>query len=756
MFWLKLLFFLSGSAGLIYEIIWTRLFADILGSTAISMTVVFSTFLFALALGAQIAGNSATYGKKALLLYGKLELGIAFFSLLTSILLIQGKSWLAVHLPTSEHYFLALFYKFLLTAILIGVPVFLMGTTLPVMLNASKGWTLPQDVVTQLYGWNTLGAATGSFLAGFILIWKVGLHGTLLVAILINFGVGILVLCLRNKLSLPEHLPISPEISAQDQTSLREAFLWRVVAFLSGFTVLGYEILWGRLAKFLLGDRTIAITVLLVCFIACLGLSSLIAPALGKRWGGQTFQKNLQLIAWILFFASFLHLAIIPLAHATIAGKGIHPWIPISTLWLRPIVVTFLLIFFPVLTLGFVFPLMIWSAKQLNATPGRVIGNLYFINTVGATLGAMTASYLLSRWIGTFGGFFAFSTLILVFAVGLLLWTSSSKKIKIFVLVSLEVLIVIGYVFPYSLIKLRKGERLLESQEDEYGIQVIVEAPNQRIRVRNNRVSMAYELGHPDTSEAQQMATHWSMLFARHPKEILNIGTGYGITAGTFILYPEVTFIETVEILPFLVKNQHYFSAYNFDYLKDPRVQLKLADGRHLLATSSKKYDVISINVLDPYLPGSASLYTVDFWNIAKDHLNTGGVFNQLFWGKDIGLLLKGLKSVFPTVLCFSAYHGAAYNVIAFPETLTPEQLSCRWERFNPSVRHALKGLGYTNPEIDLIKLLEETWKRKERIDELIAKTTGPLHTDDFPILEFKWFHGVDDVSIFNSPMIKD
>lgn len=753
---LKVLFFLSGSAGLIYEVVWARLFGDILGSTALSMTSVFSVFLLALALGAYLFGRVPVYGRAALALYGWLEIGIGLSALVVSVLLVFGRSWIAVHLPTSDRFGTALFMNLLVTALLIGAPTLLMGGTLPVILNAVRGWVLPRRVVAQFYGWNTLGAACGTFAAGFFLIWKLGLTMTLSVAVSLNLLVGLAALLLADR-ALPEApVPPPPEKKEAAVSPIRERLLWPALAFLSGFSVLGYEILWGRMAKFLLGDRTLAITALLFVFITCLGLGSLVAPTLGRRFGGDTARGALKLISWIFLLAALLHLLFVPLASSTIGGHGLAPILPIPNEFARRILTVWVLVFPPVLVLGLVFPLLAWSAREINVLPGRVMGNLYLVNTIGGALGAVIASFALSRWMGTLGGFLAFTGLMAVSAALLLLARSGRRWQQAVVFLAIGGFVLTGYRFPDSLAQLREDEVLLVANEDEYGVQVLTSTRQQRMRVRNNRLSLIYELGHPQTTHAQQMAAHLTVLLAGECRDVLNIGTGYGITAGAFTLYQGVRSIETIEILPFLVKQQRRFSKHNFDYLSDPRVTLAQADGRHHLVTSPRAYDIISVNVLDPYLPGSSSLYTVDFWKVARDHLRPGGVYTQLFWGKDIPLLVKGLRTVFPAVLYFPAYGGTSYNVVAFKEAVTQAELRLHLERFGPEATREIWRIASRDPGPLFRNLIRRAWVTQRQFEELAARTPGRLHTDDFPVLEFRWAHGVGGVSILDSPLVEE
>src|SRR5262249_42928886 len=130
-------------------------------------------------------------GGQALALYGQLEIGLGLTALATSLALVRAPSWLAVHLPDPGNFALALGVKFLVTLALLGVPVFLMGGTLPAALNAVERWTPPRRVAAQLYGLNTLGAACGTLAAGFVLIWALGLTRTLAIGIELNVLVGL-------------------------------------------------------------------------------------------------------------------------------------------------------------------------------------------------------------------------------------------------------------------------------------------------------------------------------------------------------------------------------------------------------------------------------------------------------------------------------------------------------------------------------------------------------------------------------------
>jgi len=526
------------------------------------------------------------------------------------------------------------------------------------------------------------------------------------------------------------------------------------VAAGSGFALLAYEVLWSRLARFLLGDRTLAVSAVLATFIAALGAASLLAPVVARRWRAQEPGRDVALLGWVLVVGALLHVLALPLATATAAGGALAPFFAGGSLLVGRLVPAVVLMGAPVLVLGLAFPLVLWSARGLVEGPGRTVGVLYLVNTLGAVAGALAGTFLLAGWAGTVGGMLWVSGAL---AVGgaLLAGRAAPGRRTLLALAGAGALGVVGPLVARPELPLaREGETVLERNEDAYGVQVLSATPEGYLRVRNNRVSLVFDLGHPQTDHAQQMAAHLAVLLAGEtPERVLNLGTGYGITAGTFTLYPAVETVRTVEILPFLAALQPRFADHNFGYLDDPRVTLVQGDGRHDLLAAADPYDVISVNVLDPYLPGSSSLYTVDFWREARSRLRPGGVYTQLFWGEDVDLLLRGMLAVFPRVLLFPAYGGTSYNVVAFRDAdATPP--SFHLERLGSSARRALAEVEGGEAEVVLPRLLAEATALTLRMTQEALRGEGPLHTDDRPILEYRWAHGAAGVSPLDSPLV--
>lgn len=753
---LQALVFASGFCSLAYQVVWTRAYADIVGSTALAMTAVFAGFLIFLALGAWGFGRGRVFEGAALRLYGKIELGISLSGLVISLILVLGSLTIAGWRPASLP--AGIVFDVAAIVLLLATPVVLMGATLPVILNASRSLGVPESFVPRLYGWNTLGAAAGTIATGFFLIWKIGLLGTVAMVVAINATVGGIACRLARRAAMAP-APAAPEepasvLPSRSRNPTSVSLLWPLLAGFSGFTVLAYEILWGRIAKFLLGDRTLAISALLAVFIAALGLGSLLAEPIRRRFSSDG-DRGPALVAALLVAGALLHLAVVPLVEPSIGGEGLYGvlfWVPGE--FARRLLVVWILIFPPILALGTVFPLIACFVRGISETPGRVVGNLFVVNSIGAAAGAFMAAFVISRWFGTFGGFILLGWILAVVGAVLVWSFPASRRWRAAITAGVVAAVGGSLLMPTQLADLRDDEVLVDLNEDEYGVQVLARTESGRLRVRNNRLNLIYELGHWQTAHAQQMAAYLTVLLAGNPKHVINIGTGYGITAGAFALFPEIETIETIEILPFLVKHQETFGLHNFHYVEDPRVTLVAGDGRRYLAASKHEYDIVSVNVLDPYLPGSASLYTVEFWELARSRMRPGAVYTQLFWGDDVDLLVKGMRQVFPTVLFFPAYGGTAHIVVAFRDEVSPRQVRWHLDRLSPTVEREIRFLTDGDPEAHLGRLLPQAWRIQERLYREASDLDERVHSDLFPVLEYRWAHGNEAVSILDSPLV--
>ena len=238
-------------------------------------------------------------------------------------------------------------------------------------------------------------------------------------------------------------------------------------------------------------------------------------------------------------------------------------------------------------------------------------------------------------------------------------------------------------VVPAELTSVKPGETLLARAEDAYGVFQAVRLPSGLILVTNNRTELVFYLGHRITSFVQEMQGHLGMFHVPDARRALVIGSGYGITAGALGLYPQLERIDAVEILPAMVAAAPLFEPFVHGYHKNPRVQVVTDDGRHFVARSRERWDIVSINVSDPHLPGSAGLFHTDFLQSLREHLTEKGVVVIHIFGTDRDVLLRTVFTVFPYVRLYRAYENG-YNVVAAFQPFRDrpaEQTSCSTSR---------------------------------------------------------------------------
>ena len=177
----------------------------------------------------------------------------------------------------------------------------------------------------------------------------------------------------------------------------------------------------------------------------------------------------------------------------------------------------------------------------------------------------------------------------------------------------------------------------------------------------------------PQDMRLQRMLGHITTLVPKTPTKVLVIGCGAGVTAGAVSIDPMVkdqTIAEIEPLVPRVVST--HFAAHNFDVVNNPKVKIHLDDARHYLLTTDEKFDAITSDPLDPWVKGAATLYTREFFQVVRSHLNPGGVvtlFVQLYESSEaavkseIGTFLE----VFPNGAVFAnTVNGQGYDLVLF------------------------------------------------------------------------------------------
>jgi predicted membrane-bound spermidine synthase/Flp pilus assembly protein TadD len=434
---LYLLFFFSGLSGLIYQVVWVRLFGNAFGNTLYSTALVVAVFMLGLGVGSWIAGawadrRYATQPESLLRAYGYFELAIGVLGLGIAALLphlSEVSALVSSYSRDANGWYVLSTTSYLARgaiAIVLLTPVtLLMGGTLTLLIRhlVRKDLDIGGWRIAVLYGINTVGAALGCLLTDFALVPASGLRGAQMVAVFFNIfaAVGALYLASREKPSasggsnVRRPGPLDPAIISSPSASAAVRFTSAALA-LSGFAAMGMEILWFRHFTILLGGFRAVFSLLLTVILIGIGAGSLAGGFL-SRWPAQWLMvvQGLFVAATLLGLAaadarnidavvtadSAYQAAVGGVVEATLGGQsGLTR--SFTELWfnLRPMLLE---VGLPALLMGFAFPLANGIIQRAERSVGRRAGVLYLSNTVGAVCGSLAAGFLLLPRLGIQG-----------------------------------------------------------------------------------------------------------------------------------------------------------------------------------------------------------------------------------------------------------------------------------------------------------------------------------------------------------------
>ena len=661
---LVLLFVGSGCAALIYEIVWFQLLQLVIGSSAVSLGVLLGTFMGGMCLGSLLLSRVVPAREHPLRVYAFLEIGIGVLGIIVLFLVpLMGRLYAEIggHGPVS------IMLRALVGAVCLLPPTLLMGATLPAIARWVE--TSPRGVswLGFFYGGNIAGAVFGCLLAGFYLLRVHDMVIATLAAAAINFIVGGLGLWLSRRTqyraAATSTTPTGAEggtgrtagasaAPASENAPLRApgATLAYITIAISGATALAAEVIWARLLSLMLGATVYTFSIILAVFLIGLGIGS----SVGSWLAGGLVRPRVALgvcqmmVAVAVAWAAFMLAAVLP--HWPVnPSLTTSPWITFQL----DITRTVWAILPSALFWGASFPLALASIAARGQDPARLVGEVYAANTVGAILGAVGASLVLVGSLGTQGA----QRLIVVLAVisALLMFIpmmlpsraddsrgTDRPSLGTLAIAGVTVATILALLLAKGVPKVPAGlvayGRFLPTwtQQPQYlfvgeGMNSSVVVSDWGNGVRNFHVSGKIEAStEPQDMRLQRLLGHLPALAHPSPKSVLIVGFGAGVTAGTFVLHPGIERIVICEIEPLIPQVVgRYFGPQNYEVLNDPRVEVIYDDARHYILTTDEKFDIITSDPIHPWVKGAATLYTKEYFDLVKEHLNPGGVVTQ-------------------------------------------------------------------------------------------------------------------------------
>ena len=680
---LLLLFVGSGCAALIYEVVWFQLLQLSVGSSAVSLGILLGIFMGGMCLGSLLLPRYISARHHPLQVYACLELGIGVMGVLVLFVVpLIGGAYTAIA-GTGQA---SLFLRAIVAGVCLLPPTVLMGATLPAIARWVKATPSGVSWLGYFYGGNLAGAVTGCVLAGFYLLRFFDMATATYVAVALNVGVALLAL------GIARVAPYVPSAASGRTLAVApDARLIYVAIALSGMTALGAEVVWTRLLSLLFGATTYTFSLILAVFLVGLGIGSTVGSELARR-----VAHPRMVLGWCQL------LLCVTLAWAAYAASGSLPYWPInpslsssSVFMLELDLMRTIWVTLPsTLLWGASFPLALGAVAMRGQDPGRLVGGVYAANTVGAIVGALATGLVL---IGTFGSQMAQQLLIVVAAVSgvlLLVWGAPRARgvrrgggvLSVRAAAMLVVGVCIGAVLLARAVPPLPGLLVAYGRYAAtwYGINQIIyvgegvtaavavsRTPGGILNYHNaGKVQASSE---PQDMKLQRMLGHMTTLVPDNPAKVLVIGCGAGVTAGAVSIDPRVidqTIAEIEPLVPQVVST--YFSEHNFNVVDNPKVTIHLDDARHYLLTTDEMFDAVTSDPLDPWVKGAATLYTREFFEEIKSHLNPGGVvtlFVQLYESTDaavkseIGTFLEA----FPNGAVFAnTINGQGYDLVLF------------------------------------------------------------------------------------------
>jgi spermidine synthase len=749
LFALLLLLAGSGAAALIYEIVWLQLLQLVIGSSAVSLGLLLAAYMGGLCLGSWALPRYVASAHHPLRVYAYLEAGVAVLGIAALFgIPIVGKLYLA---GATQGTF-GLLLRGMVAAICLLPPTLLMGGSLP----AISRWvgSSPRGVswLGYLYSANIAGAVFGCLLAGFYLLREFDMGTATYAAAAINLAVAAASWMLATR--IPHAATEDAATRAERHRLPQGATLVYVAIGLSGLCALGAEVVWTRLLSLLLGGTVYTFSIILAVFLFGLWAGSSLGSALARRLA----EPRIGLAAFQVLLALSIGWTAYTLSHS-LPFWPVDPWLSRDPWFNFELdLARCVWAIFPATVLwGASFPLALASVSGSGSDPARVSGEVYAANTLGSIIGSLAFSLFLIPGIGTRESQQLLIALSLITAAV----AAFSAKDAVaqygsrFALAAVGGVIV-GAVLINSVIDvpwqvIAYGRRIapivraydLFDQAHPTNVLFRGEGINSSVLIAERAGQRHfYVSGKAEASTAildmrlERMMGHVPALLHPDPKSVLVVGFGAGVTAGSFVPYKGVQNLTICELEPFIPPaSTEYFGEQNNRVKNDPRTHIIYDDARHYIYTTKDTYDVITTDPIHPWVKGTSTLYSKQYYELVKQHLKPGGVVAQWLpiYDSDpetIKIELATFFDVFPQGSIWSNnYKGDGYDLVLIGQTdpgpINVDDLQARLDRPDyAAVAASLKDVGFLSA-VDFLATYAG------RATDLKALTTGVQINDD-------------------------
>ncbi len=707
----------SGTAAMIYQIIWIRLSTLSVGATSFALSIVIGAFFLGLGLGSFLSRYFNHQKRPILITYGLLEITIAFFGLALLPILFNLDGLIANVALLSEIAAL----KFILITLVLLLPTTAMGATLPLIstLIIQETKTMGQRYA-QVYSLNTFGAVVGALLCSFILVPNIGLDGAIYTAVVINIIIALTAIFVSQhpQFSTLKKIPPPIQLTEKFQNNTKPFKHQKLKAlgilFITGFVSIATEIGWSKYLIIFTGSTLYGFSTLIAIFLFSLAtgawlirhyLDRIKQPAL---WLGYAL---LSLSALLVY--SYSGLSYIPSLQSYLTYSDLS----LTTQILLKYIAIFALISPPSFLFGALFPLALLLYTQ---TPNRVqtdSSTAFTINTLAGILGSIVAGFWLIPQFGTailllsMAGVIALVATLFLFSLPI-----QQQRLTVTILGGFTfALIIFSPPLSYKPLLIAtfndihktqlNDEHLIYIKEAKSGVIGIIKYNNPYRRLINNGLSEARVniLNHNHTDLTASLLGIIPYLLHTNPKTSFVIGFGGGITPYALTQTP-LQSIKVVELEPEVINAIKSIYPHGLiPALTDHRVNLTIQDARHELLATKTQYDIIISQPSHPWLSGASNLFTREFFQLTYNRLNSNGIYSQwvnLFKMDTTTLkaIIKSFNEVYPHSSSFIIRQGEDLILIGSKQPIEVTYATVASRLQTPQIKNLLSPHNITTP----------------------------------------------------------
>jgi spermidine synthase len=738
-----LIFILSGAAGLIDEIVWSRQLVLVFGNTTQAVSAILTGFFGGMAIGSLIGGQVADRVRSPLRLYGWLEIvlaGVVIATPITFRLINEVYRGIYPSLETSPQA-LAL-VRMALAVLALAPATVMMGATLPTLTrHLTRGGHL-SAAFGRLYAANTIGAIVGTLLAGLVLIELFGLSGALAIGAACSATAGVAALLYARREPAVEaestEMVEAPEPAVEAAPAARvpdRTRLAMVVAFVSGLTTLGYQVLWTRMLASGTGNTTYVFTVILALFLIGLATGAVIWTTIRSRIASPTRILSLtQILAGGLVLFGLVGFIASPF---TVDPMQRMAWIALLIIEAIPVVLL------TTIVLGLSFPAASSLLTLDRNRTGRTAGTFLAVNTIGAITGSFIVPFVLIPLVGSPKAAALLALVNVLTGAGIALVAIPVRRFRVQYVVlatMVGVAIVAAWARPNTLVSPS------EARLRELGATIFAADEDEIATVEAGQKSFTPELWVAGTSMTLLTVDAKMMpilpLIARPQSEhalVVAFGMGSAFRAALIAGLQA----DVVELVPSVPKMFGYYYPDAQQVLANPNGRVIVADGRNHLELTDKRYDII---VTDPPPPiessGASVISSREYYQAGYDHLTPGGIMMEWVpYGQSIDELkthVRAFAAVFPQVTTVFGPGGYGMYMLGSTQPIAFDDDAIRAILERPGVLDDVSS-AFDSPtktiEGWISNIHGSTWISGSEVATFAGD--GPMVTDDRPVSEY-------------------